>query len=661
MTQPWARALEGSTPGTSVLRRVAEGLGPQGGNGTTPLPPPWPPDPDGTGPRSAEDVSLAVQRRLLLLPPAARRACLEEFGRLARISLGSDSQGVPRSLMEAEVLEWRYPGTLEALRAAWILAETDLEAADPEGAWTWLDRSARHLRILGPTLPEERFAELQAAQGRREALLVRWVPTAISTPAPNEGGAWDRARAIGADRAIHLLGEPAPDPRGREPFGPGPHPSLSPLEDGRVLVQTSERVHLLDLEQRYPAVTRELTSILPHRPRPLSAQRVASDPLRGPGAAPWPLLPCTFEGPSPRVPGVREAGVVLVHGRSEGSQSNALLCLDVPRVGLEGAEAARLRWGIRDGRLHRPDGTPTGIPDLAELADLEFQPGPRIVDGRVLVGVRRRVRRGEEADDYDREQEAWLVAFDLRTGAWLWSRPLGRGVELTREGGRFRGVRLQESAGDPLAILRGGAGAATDRSPRVFVGTNLGFGALLDATDGRLLWSLRTPRRDYEQAPWAWAPPRDSGRALAWTPRDGERLHWLRSGPDLSSEGLRVLPGRAKGGAEALLGARGTEVSFLARSGRYPTLSTWDAEDGSRRDALHLDANEAFSGHGLVGIRRAWISTQRALYLLDLEREGLLLAARPWAPGEEPGTCFGVGDRVLVLGPREIRVFDAVP
>lgn len=659
----WRTALEVTAPGDCVPRKVSEGQALLGGAAERV----WPPDPDGTGPRSSEGVDVAVQRRLLQLPTAARRACLGELARPARMALGAWFQNPRRKNSAIETLEWRHPGTAEALRACWILAESALEAGAPRDASTWLARGARHLRILHPTLPGDRGAELQGAQDRREALVARWGRPSVSTPPSSIPGSWDIARSIGSGDVTPLLGEPAPSIRGSDPFGPGPHAGLAPFSDGRALVQTATQVHLVDPIARHPAVSGDIASFLPHRPRPLSVQRGTPDALQGPGAAPWPLLPATFERASAETPGVVGLGVVLIHGRSQGSQSNSLLCLDVPRLGLESAGVARLRWGLRDGRLHRPGGTPTPIPALAELEDLEFQPGPRVVGSRVLVGARRRVPRGDAEGEYDREQEAWLLAFDLASGALDWSRPLARGIELTREGGRFRGVRLQESAGDPLGTIPlalappTGSGGPTPLPVQVFAGTNLGVGALVDTTDGRALWSLRTPRRKFEDPAWAPSRPRASGSAIAWTPWDGERLHWLRPGPDLGSEGLRVLPGREKGGAEALLSARGDEAQFLARSGRFPTLSAWVATNGSRRDALHLDPNEDFSGFGLVGERRAWISTQRGLYLLDLEREGLLLASRPWARGEEPGTCYGFGDRVLVLGSREVRVFTAVP
>src|SRR5204863_9840760 len=78
---------------------------------------------------------------------------------------------------------------------------------------------------------------------------------------------------------------------------------------------------------------------------------------------------------------------------------------------------------------------------------------------------------------------------DAATGAVRWSRWLATGAVI-KEGGSQRSVEARGAARPSVPpTVHGG---------HVCIGTDLGVGALLDAADGRLLWSVRNARRAAE-------------------------------------------------------------------------------------------------------------------------------------------------------------------
>ena len=328
---------------------------------------------------------------------------------------------------------------------------------------------------------------------------------------------------------------------------------------------------------------------------------------------------------------------------------NALFCVDVRPSGADeesGPFLPELRWAIsgdhwwrREGALERPE-----LLDL--LAEAEIQPGPLVVGDRVLF----------QARSYQGEVDAWLIAVDLSSGEPQWVRQLGRGNELAPGAMRFSSRVGPVSGAQPLVGVEG----------RVFAGTHLGLGALLDVADGRWLWSVSNRRP--EEVGEAWSGDRPlafegaRGPELVWAPADSDRLYHLRARPLGPGEGPFLDPPSSRGNATALLGADPAETLLLSTHGRHRALSAWAREGGGRVDSLYLGAAENFSGTGLMSAQRALFASDAGLYVLDRERE-LYLAVEQralssdWgAPG---GSVHARGSLVAVLGLHELWTFRA--
>jgi hypothetical protein len=257
--------------------------------------------------------------------------------------------------------------------------------------------------------------------------------------------------------------------------------------------------------------------------------------------------------------------------------------------------------------------------------------------------------------------ESSLLALDLETGRPLWRRFLARGVELVRDTGRLSSGDTQRAPGQPLLALEG----------LVFCGTHLGAAALVDPTDGRLVWTLLSRRRDPERLAWTgWTPEppvppgTTAGSTLLWAPVDSDMLYGLeaRASPQSPSRSPLVFPPRAAGEALALLGGDAAEALVLARAGVRRTLSAWDAQTGGRRDALYLAPDESFSGAGLVSPQRALFASDRGVYLFDRTRELYLLDYEPLqGPPKGGGDVYARGERVYVVGREGFWVLGVEP
>jgi hypothetical protein len=248
---------------------------------------------------------------------------------------------------------------------------------------------------------------------------------------------------------------------------------------------------------------------------------------------------------------------------------------------------------------------------------------------------------------------SWLVAVDLTTGRPLWSTFLAKGVEVTPDTGRRLLAR-----GSPL----GGAQPPAAVGGRIFAGTHVGAGVLVDAADGRVVWSLKNRRRAGDQTTWTGSRPPtiDEPPRILWAPADGDHLYWLRGEGDVTGRGLFVHPPRAVGEAVALVGGDLEQALVLSRAGRELGLSAWGAASGSRTDSPHLGPGEVFTGEGLASPRRVLVASNHGLYLADRERDLFLLDFAPLrqvgAPG---GSLYARGDRVWVVGRHVIWLFGA--
>ena len=231
----------------------------------------------------------------------------------------------------------------------------------------------------------------------------------------------------------------------------------------------------------------------------------------------------------------------------------------------------------------------------AELAGARFQPGP-VVHGSLVIAQVRQPTETESPSPRSAPTElrSWVVAFDRITGRTVWKRFLAKGTERTRSAGRFGSRTLGVSAAQPLTVV----------GDRVFAGTHLGVGTLLDTCDGRVVWSFKNRRRDGDRSGWtgarapAWAGAQGSPPGIAWAPADSDRLYWLRAEPLLPQDGrtppLFLHRPSNVPEAEVLIGARPDLALLLARSGAERTVSAWNAATAARWDSPFLGPGEVF-------------------------------------------------------------------
>ena len=643
---PWNEALDTFDRAARLAHDPADPAG-TGTEAPRSSPGPWP-DLDGSATRRVEGVEAAVAWRLAALAPEVRRAWTLRFEPVAAAALvAAGREPGPLAAVERE-----HPGTPSAARAALLLADSELEAGRLHVARSWCERGQHHLPE--PSALEEGGERLRKALLARRRLCDELVAEAEKAPARGPGAS-RRGRAEGEPQAWHqatglvaietrVFG--APPARGFRPpgLGAGVQPGLAFLDNDQIALQRPDRI--LWLEGREGTVTYGL------RWNTLLAEAgliVRSPHASGPGTGPpgWPMVPVT-DG---RL-------LVCVHGRADGGNANALVCMETPeppRPGslaqlgtIGGIEGPRVRWIVHGDRTLAARGEetpwPSAVAGLLE-PDGEIQPGPVIVGSRVFVQVRRGGQApGRTPAAGSRPLQSWLLALDLETGRPLWKRYLARGIELSRDLGRMSFGDVQRTAGQPL-LLSG---------ETVFCGTHLGAAALVDHADGRLLWSVLSRRRDAARTTWTGSAPAPGSDALLWAPADSDHLYWLAPGAAPAGSPSRapfLHPPRALGEAEALIGGGADEALVLSRAGLKRTLSAWDASSGGRKDALYLAPEEAFAGAGAAAPGRVLFATDRGVYLFDRTRELALLDFEPlrggWGGG---GDVIARGDRIYVVG-----------
>ena len=668
----WHDALEAGAAGASVAPR------PVAASALTESPCP---DPDGTAARRTEGLERSVTRRLRAVGAEARAAWTARFEALADEALARAGRR-PSALTE---VERRHPCTPGAAKAALALADLELEQGRHALARTWLERALEHVELLepengAPGTDQSWCGLVRAAIEARRPVIATLARELDPDPEPARA-AWESATSLTPVAFVPLVRNPfglatssagSPANRSEPAPGLGVQPGLCVLASGLAVVQTAERLHVFDPEDGTPRG--DLIPAMLFERANWIAGATAMRSTQPPG---WPLLPVAHGD-----------AVIAIQGRTVERSRNVLTCIEIaPRpaalgssgrvpTDLSGARVGSLRWALRGDRLL--DGNGLGSSGLA-LDQVEFQPGPVVLGSQLFVQVREpeaaTTERGFSQMPTQEQVPSWIVAIDLASGRVQWKRYLAQGLALPRNDTRF-GLSLAQpvSSAQPLATVAG----------RVFCGTHLGLGALVDP-DGRLAWSFRNRRRAADAAGWSgWSPPvfaTDSLAGLVWAPADSDFVYRLAASRAADAGSPLLGTPRAIGEAEVVLGGDAEQILVLARAGRERHASAWLA-DGGRHDAPFLGPGERFTGHGLVSERRAMFATQRGLMLLDRTRELFLLdyapladpaevaSARPGLDGlsatggpgrgrgpEPGGSVQAFADRVAVVGPAGVWLF----
>jgi hypothetical protein len=597
----WHAALTGSAPGAWVW---------------------YDPAPAGAH-RLCEGVRSSVERRLLALTSQERahwrtRLLPATKTALERLERGPMSE---RPALAAEFVRL-HPQTEAAARAALQLGDLALEAGLGSRAAGWYARA-------------ELEAELAEADGPlRSAIEAR--RKARPPPLEADQPAWHRATGMTfVDASVFA---PLSQRGGSLSTGHERRPSPGGvfLADGRFALQCTEELRLYELD---PSGALALTG------------RAGMEDLLGSHTPELRFVAPRIEPGWPLLPAAHGEQLALVVGRLWTEEPNVLLTLEVEpptphaALGLDlgpGAAGVLPTWALVGSELVRGDDV-RSLSALEALGEFEFQPGPAFAGDHVVV----------QARSYEGRVRAWLLAFDRRTGELAWQLELASGAERV-PAQRFSSHPPRLSAQPLLSFEHEG-------EPRVFAGTHLGFGALTDGLLGEPLYGLKNRRRAEHEPGWGGGRPllgagRGAPDSVLWAPMDSDRLYVLRleglSGTDVEERAAMVALPAPRGDARTLLGGDAREHLVLGNVGRARTLSARRV-GANRVDALDLGEDELFRGTGLVGPDRAWVATDRGLYLFDRTRELYLLDSAAFPPaGEAPagGDVHGRDGHVLVVG-----------
>lgn len=637
----WRAALNASSVGAVVPARSRERAGEAAA--------PWP-DPDGTASasvgRRADGVEYAVLRRLIALEPRARAEWTRRFAEVATAALAQAVEAADFARVERA-----FPATEAAARAALVVCEIEFERAHALAARAWWERALRHTQLA-----DLAGSPVAVALERRAPLFVgeraadeAWMST--GDMAPTNAVLIDHSQIAAGSTSRALL---AP--------GVGVRPGLAFLSGQRVAVHVpdpqrastgpsgEERVTLVDLTSG-----RRISTFEPRKLEALAATGWGGATQYRPSQAPgWPLL-IASDG----------TALVLVVGRHGRDEGNTLMCVDIERgEQVDLPPLPELRWALHDGQRCARTGRVTPLSDWPD-ARLEFQPGALIRDGTVFV-LAREFAPGdadapsvEQLPDAQAEIRTWICAFDLFDGDLRWRTDIGKGVEIQRDVARMQGSSLGTAAAQPLVELDG----------RLFAGTHTGLGALVDAADGRVAWTLRNQRRGSASSGWSGARPpfERERRCIVWAPADSQRVYWLRAEPDLDGRGVFARPPRALDSAVTLIGGDATSATVLAQRGDERTLVEWNAATGGYSSSPALSPDEYFSGEGLASAQRSLFATNRGLYLLDRTAGSRLIdftALKLESPAQATlglpgGSVWAQGRYVCVLGLSTLWIFEA--
>ena len=605
----------------------------------------------GGTPRTVLGVESAVRFVLDGFTDEELGAWCSRFDELAR---EGTAQGAP-----PEDIERRYPGTEAALRAALIVADEALEAGRIEAARTYLERAERHAAHrarAGRSAPPA--DSVRAAIERRRSALDALAASPTGPTAEHRlTGSWDQLTELPRPRVLpfefagdedpylaDLIGSPTKLSLTRGP-GLGLRPGLAPLGPARVAVQTAAGLHVLDLSRAKRDFVFEPKKLVEAAFGRIGLSRSA----RKGGEPGWPHVP--------RVGGDK---LVVVVGRTESGRAPNALCaisipglsaattLEAPVAGPNQGADVRADWILSGSRLFR-DGR-FFDPDLLEPLDgAEIQPGPAIVGDRLVF----------QARVLDGDVRTYLVAVSLADGEPLWTRLVAKGGDLGPSGGaRFVQARLPLGAAAELVVQAGAA----------LVQTNLGISALFDVADGRLLWSFLHRRRDAEAPGWSGLAPLVLPRGgFAVAPADSDFAYQLaaKAPESPASTPLLASPIPLGSGTDLVAAETRTLISFALAGGerQLSELRLTPAGEVERQfDSVLLRRDERFVGLPAVGPKRILASSNRGLFLFDRTRELFLLdyLAIPSGAGprEAGGEVLILGDRLLVLGPGTLWIFE---
>ncbi len=363
---------------------------------------------------------------------------------------------------------------------------------------------------------------------------------------------------------------------------------------------------------------------------------------------------------------VTDRSVVAVLGQSDNWASNVMAMSSTPSqlVCLDRANG-RPAWSTTMQKLRLPE-------ELANLREGQFSGMPLVIDDNVFVVVR--ANRGAQFE------EVHLVSLAMRDGAFQWSSY----VASTASSNGMMDFDGDFSSSTANAMLSYSDG-------RVYVQTNLGAIACMDATDGKTLWLNIYPRtsdgrrnrlnrpfigqQNQVSKPFAQNPPMivdgrlftappDSSFILVYDAASGEEIKRINRALERPKhEPVDML--LAVVGDEMILGSRlavfsipwqawDPAKSIMANRGKYKVFDYTDAVGGAKQE-------EAIRGRPFVSETDLFIPLASGLNRFSIKEwrtANVYPQKGEWDLDEEaPGNVLATPDHLVIAASNRVTVY----
>ena len=350
-----------------------------------------------------------------------------------------------------------------------------------------------------------------------------------------------------------------------------------------------------------------------------------------------------------------------------------------PLIGGDGRQARLVCLDRATGK-ERWSVSAADLPDN-NLKQLVMSGSPLVVGGNVYLAA-----RGGKGNGYE---DSYVLCLDLATGAYRWSCYLASAPAT--------GTQMMNPNNFFTTSLADGAVHLSYASGRIFVCTNLGAVAALDAYDGNVAWlSIYRDADDSEGPPylpmrgWAMAgdqiqPPNSTpawatnapivrdGRVFV-LPSDGKYLLVYDAGTGhvlkklLKEQCCTTVSDEDPERPITLLGviddSQGQELILVGTTSRIFALNWRQYDSDHPGNAVEWasmpEPKDTIRGRAFVTADSVYIPTALALYRLEL-RNGEIAETYPadstWPDEEGPGNVLICGNKIIVAGDARVNVY----
>lgn len=340
-----------------------------------------------------------------------------------------------------------------------------------------------------------------------------------------------------------------------------------------------------------------------------------------------------------------------------------LVCLD--------RASGKKQWAVQPRLMNVPD-------TAAALREAQFFGTPLVIGDTVFITARTS-KPGQIEDCH-------VVALGLTDGAFQWS------SYIASASANMYDAQVDEGYAGPASTSH-----LAFADGRVFVQTNVGAVASIDATDGKILWLSLYPRNESDgtvgvpvnnrfrrqngrQRGFTYNPPMLVGGRLFALPSDSPNVLVFDSGTGqlIKKIGREFQPPAApvEGQKQAsilqrmdtLVGVIGSRLVLSGEDMIY--CIDWSKFDPSGpRNAwlkwnssslVGVDGAPAILGRPFLTGDAVLVTTATALYRIDVQRGGVVSifpATGQWEEGQGPGNVLATPEYLVIAGPSDLNVY----